>query len=52
MCNILTKNRAALHRAVTLRSKRKNREPESIISTVYCHFITDGQLLYSKGRKP
>ncbi len=32
----------ASHRAVPLRSKRKNRESESIISPVYCRFLTGG----------
>lgn len=42
----------ALHRAVTLRSKRKDRESESIISPVYCNHITGTQLLYRKRSKP
>lgn len=42
----------ALQRVVTLRSKRKNRESESIISLVYCHFFTAYQLLCCKGSKP
>ncbi len=42
----------ALPRAVTLRSKRKDRESESIIRTVYSNHIAASQLLYCKGCKP
>lgn len=42
----------ALPREVTLRSKRNNRESESIISPVYCHFLTSNKLFHSKRGKP
>ena len=42
----------ALCLAVTLRSKRKTRESESIISPVYRRFFTGYQLLHCKGSKP